>query len=143
MDERANRALRNFFRRLRANNPKSSIATVVIQATYAKNISEGSKIASSFELLYGQKPRIMAEFDVTEGNAVSIKDHVQNVAQRRLDTLVNNNTKKLTAVAVGDYVYFWRDKDRWLGPARVVEGGHNIVRILSDEQTLTSSLNRI
>ncbi len=44
---------------------------------------------------------------------------------------------------IGDYVYFWRDKSRWLGPARVVEISDHVVTLVHDEQTKTSSLNRV
>ncbi len=74
--ERANRTLRNFFRRIRAENQKSAVADILSEATYGKNICIGSKIASSFELLYGRKPRIM---DQPRSPAVTVDDHVKHV----------------------------------------------------------------
>ena len=40
-------------------------------------------------------------------------------------------------------MYFWRDKKRWQGPAKVVKVEGNIVTLTHDERTKTSSLNRV
>jgi len=141
--ERGNRTLRSFFRRLRAEKPKAAVSTILAEATYAKNICKGSKLASSFELQYGQRPRILQEFDVVNSKAVTVDEHVQNVSRTRLNRMVNSKPRSLPEINVGDFVYFWREKRRWLGPARVVKVTDNVVTIVHDERTMTSSLNRV
>ncbi len=110
------------------------------QATYGKNICVGNKGASSFELLYGRKPRVPGGQPSVP--AVAVADHVQKVANHRLNGMLRSNVRKPEKVRVGDYVYVWRDKSRWLGPARVVDISDHIVTLVLDEVTKTSSLNR-
>lgn len=57
--ESANAALRIFVNRISSMNKKSPIANILAEATYGKSIYNGSKLASSFELLYSMKPPIM------------------------------------------------------------------------------------
>ncbi len=59
--ESANKVLRSYFNRMRAADRKSPLTLVLAEATHGKNISRGSKLASSFELVYGQRPRILDE----------------------------------------------------------------------------------
>lgn len=141
--ERANRTLRNFFRRLRSEKPKVPLSSVLREATYAKNICKGSKLASSFELQYGQQPRIMQEFDVVNIPAVSVAEHIEKKTNDRLNKMVNTKPRSKTEIKVGDFVYYWRDNRRWLGPGRVIDVGTNVVTIVHDEKTLSSSFNRI
>ncbi len=49
--ESANATLRNYFNRIRAANKKATVADVLAEATYGKNINKGGKLASSYELL--------------------------------------------------------------------------------------------
>lgn len=118
--ERANRTLRIFFRRLRSEQQKTVLSKTLSEATYAKNIYKGSKMASSFQLLYGQPPRIMTDQDIFKIPAVKMAERVQDVAKKRLGKLVESKQRRQPEVSIGDYVYFWRDKLRWKGPARVV-----------------------
>jgi len=57
--EGANRILKAYFRRVRSADRKSSISTLLAEATYGKNICVGSKGASAFQLIYGRSPTIM------------------------------------------------------------------------------------
>eukprot|EP00171_Calliarthron_tuberculosum_P005577 IDg5577t1 len=50
--ESANRILKNYFRRIRAIDQRSTVSEVLSEAVYGKNICKGKKLASSFELLY-------------------------------------------------------------------------------------------
>lgn len=106
--ERANRMLRSFFRRIRAEKPKLAVSTILAKATVAKNICKGSKLASAFELQYGRKLRILQEFDVVNDVAVSIAEHGQSVLNNRLNRMINSKPRKFPDVSVGDYVCFWR-----------------------------------
>ena len=89
--ERGNRTLRNFFRRIRADKPKSNVSEILAEATFGKNICKGEKLASSFELLYGRKPHIMGEIELLSKSPISIADHVKDVTRRRLNTMLRKN----------------------------------------------------
>lgn len=141
--ERANRTLKSFFRRIRSDKPKSSVSEILREATYAKNICKGSKLASSFELLYCQKPRIIAEHDVVRETAITLDEHVADVAKKRVNDMVNSKPRKLPTISVGDYAFFWRDDKRWIGPGKVVHVGNVVVKIVYGEKTWTSSRNRL
>ncbi len=132
--ERANRTLRNFFMRTRAENQKSSIGDILAEATFGKNICVGSKAASSFDLLYGHKPRLMDSALQPHSPPVSISEHVKKVASQRINRMLRSNIRRTDPVKVGDYVYYWRDNARWLGPARVVDISDHIVTVIHDEQ---------
>ncbi len=141
--ERANRTLRNFFMRIRAENQKSSVGEILAEATFGKNICVGSKTASSFELLYGRKPRLLDSSSQPHSPPVTISEHVKAVANQRINRMLRSNIRRTDPVKVGDYVYYWRDNVRWLGPARVVDVSDHIVTVIHDEKVKTSSLNRV
>jgi len=143
MVERANRTLRSFFRRIQSASPKRSVSSILPEATYAKNICKGSKLTSSFQLLYGQHPRIMADIDVSKLDTVTLEAHVESVAKSKLMKMIDTKPVSAPDIKVGDYVNFWRDRERWIGPAQVVEVGDNIVKFVYGEKTMTSSFNRV
>ena len=141
--ERANRTLRSFFRRLRSEKQKLSVTCVLSEATYAKNICKGSRLTSSSQLLYGQHPRILAEHDILNTPVITLEEHVKNTAKNRMNKLINTRPRKKAVINVGDFIFYWRDKQRWLGPARVVEVDEQILKFVHDDQILTSSFNRV
>ena len=141
--ERGNRTLRSFFRRIRADKPKLNVSEVLAEATFGKNLCKGDKLASSFELLYGRKPRIMGEIELLSNSPVSIWEHVQDVSKRRINSMLRKNIRYTQKISPGDFVYFWRDGKRWVGPGQVIRVEGNIVTLTHDERTKTSSLNRV
>lgn len=131
-----------FFRRLRCDDKKSPLDYVLSEATYRKNITKGSKLASSFELLYARKLPTMERI-IDQNPIVSISEQVKDVPNRRLQKIMWYQVRKLPDVKIGDFVYFWQDKNGRFGPSKVIEITDNCVKILHDEKFKTSSFNCI
>ena len=51
--------------------------------------------------------------------------------------------RSASEITPGNFVYFWSDKLRWLGPARSVSINGNTATLIHDEQIKTSSLSRL
>ena len=141
--ERGNRTLRSFFRRVRSEMPQASVSEILSGALFGKNICKGQKIASSFELLYQRKPRTIGELELISDTPVSISEHIRDATNRRLSTMIRKQARFSPKIKPGDYVFFWRDGKRWMGPGKVVKIEGNLVTLVHDERTKTSSLNRV
>lgn len=63
--ECSNRTLRSFYHRISAVDAKSSVADVLSEASFEKNIYKESKLDSSYELIYSRKPRIIDYYQVS------------------------------------------------------------------------------
>eukprot|EP00171_Calliarthron_tuberculosum_P022319 IDg22319t1 len=140
--ESANRVLRSFFRRLRAIDHQAPIIDILAEATYGKNICKGQKLASSFELLYGNAPIIMNGYKPSS-DPISNKEQAIHTTKQRLNKMLRTKTRIDNNLKIGDYAYFWRDQARWLGPSRVINIQNGIVTLVHDERTKTSSMNRV
>ncbi len=141
--ESANRVLRNFVRCERSCKAEADIAAILEEAVYGKNMCKGSKLASYFELLYSRRPRVMNGVEVRSSPAITIEEHVKDVAKRGLQRMQTENTRDTPKVQKGDWVYFWRDLHRWIGPARVVGVQDSVITLVHDELTKNSSLNYV
>eukprot|EP00171_Calliarthron_tuberculosum_P023568 IDg23568t1 len=140
--ESANRMLRSYYRRIRAIDQRSPMSEILAEAVYGKNICKGKKMTCSFELLYSAHPRIM---DGYEPNRVSVtvEQQAQHTTRQRLTRMMRVNLLPETKIKIGDHVMYWRDKHRWLGPARVVSIIDGIVTLVDGERMKTSSINRV
>jgi len=141
--ESANRTLRSYFNRLRALDKKETVSNLVSEATYGKNICKGSKIASSFELLYSRKPRIMAEYSASLDSTATIEDHQAHQARNRLYKMMNRKVRFKEDIVPGDTVFFWRDKDKWVGPAPVVQVQDTVVTVSHNGKLKTSGISKV
>eukprot|EP00171_Calliarthron_tuberculosum_P018277 IDg18277t1 len=141
--ESANRTLRSYCRRLRSEDQKSSLADIVNEATFGKNIAKGSKLASSFELMYGKKPRIYDKYDDINASPITIEQNNRRTAQKRMNEMLRSNVRSYDDIKIGDHVYYWRDQHRWIGPALVVERNDTTVTVMHNKKLKTSSLNRV
>lgn len=142
--ERANRSIRECFNRIRATNMKAYLPDIVLEAAYGKNITIGSKIASSYELLYGHRPRIG---DLEEGqhkdNDQLLNDQIKRKSVQKLNTMNRSNVRPTCELSVGDHAYFWRDKKGWVGPSIVQKITPNYARVTYNGTEFLSSLNRV
>lgn len=57
--------------------------------------------------------------------------------------MIQSRNYPYDAVQIGDLVYFWRDNERWLGPASVIELGADNVTLTHNGYRKTHSMNRI
>ena len=48
---------------------------------------------------------------------ISLQDHIQDISKRRIKKMLRHKIRHVPPVKIGDFVYFLRDKNRWLGPA--------------------------
>eukprot|EP00171_Calliarthron_tuberculosum_P001417 IDg1417t1 len=117
--ESANRILRSYFRRIRG------------------------KLASSYELTFGQKPRILDKYDKLDTDIITVEQHNEQTAQKRINSMLRSQIREYDDVKLGDMVYFWRDNFRWLGPARVIERNETSVTVMHQNRRKTSGLSRI
>eukprot|EP00171_Calliarthron_tuberculosum_P023073 IDg23073t1 len=140
--ESANRTLRSYLRRLRATNHNYSITELLAEATYGKNLNVGKKRACAFELLYEKKPRVLPQY-IQGRKITSVSDQAEHASNQRLNRLLRENIRSVPQFNLGDFVFYWRDKKRWIGPARVIKIEDSVVTLVHGERTVTSSLNKI
>lgn len=57
--------------------------------------------------------------------------------------MLRTNIRPEPAIESGDYVYYWSDTERCLGPGRVIRVENNIVHIDHVVGMKTSSINRV
>lgn len=74
---------------------------------------------------------------------VTLADHVEHRSKKRLQKMVRFATRHQPSVHVGDWIYFWRDKNRWLGPAKIIRINDNVVTVNHNSVEKTTSLNRV
>ena len=141
--ERANRTLRQFFDRIRAYDKRSTIDMILAEATYGKNISIGSKTASSYELLFSKKPKISKEIDCQTGEIMTIDDENRHKTLRRLQNMLRSNVRTPQKFSIGQNVYFWRDNCGRNGPEIITELNEHYAIIVHNGKRITSSYNRI
>ena len=141
--ESANRTLRSYYRRLRSVDRKSSTASVVAGATFGKNISKGSKLASSYELVFGLKPRLMDELVIENPPIVTVEENNKHKSKQRLQRMLRSKSRVQGVISVGDLVYFWRDDERWLGPSQVIDLDEHKITIMHNGRKITASYSRV
>lgn len=116
-----------FFDRLRACDKKSLVESIVTEPTYGKNISKGSKLASSYELMFEQKPRIANGIDCSTRKIISIEERNSHSALKRLQCMLRNIIRKHPKFHIGQNVYIWRDNFGWIEPAKITSlEDHNV-----------------
>lgn len=140
--ESANRVLRMQFRCLRAVDAKSSVQELISEDTYAKNISKGQKLASSFELLYGRSPRLMDDFKVKNPPA-SVQEQAKHKAKQHMNRMMRANTRNISIIKPGDYVYFWRDMDEGWDLQKLKGVQKGVFTLIHNGLKKISSLNRV
>lgn len=140
--ESANKTLRSYYRRIRAVDQKSPLTDILAEAVYGKNICKGKKMACSFELLYNAHPRIMDGHEPIKDPA-TVEQQAEHTTRQRLTKMMRVNIRPETNIKVGDYVMYWRDSHRWLGPACVISIENDIITLIDGENTKTSSINRV
>lgn len=64
--------------------------------------------------MYAKKPTILQNVQ-SETPVVTIEEHVKDKSRRNIRYALRSNQR------IADYAYFYRDKDRWLRPAKVVK----------------------
>lgn len=90
--------------------------------------------------MYGMKPRLLPVQDGIVAPAVCNR----NTANQRMNRILRSKSRVVKdSIKPGDYVYYWRDNVRWLGPGKVISVLDGIVTIVHDERAKTSSLNRV
>eukprot|EP00171_Calliarthron_tuberculosum_P004750 IDg4750t1 len=139
--ECTNKIFRIFSRRIRADDQKSSVSEILSEAIYRKNICKGNKLASSFELLYRSKLRVPINYSDL-ADPVNIEDHHVHESRKRLNRMLRTNVRSKDSIQKGDYVYFCRDSERWIDPAKVVKVDKNVVHVIHGNGVKTSSINR-
>lgn len=140
--ENANRTLRSFYDRLRSCDKRSTGDYITAEAIYGKNISLGSKNVSAFELLYGRRPRILPALDEALPPPISVAEHAQNVARRRIQKMLRTPIHKTDDISIGDTVAIWRDASGWLAPARVTRVMPYYYEVIHNGRVKTSGINR-
>eukprot|EP00171_Calliarthron_tuberculosum_P003112 IDg3112t1 len=115
--ESANRVLRMHFRKIRASDHRSPLSDLLAEATYAKNINCGNKLASAFELL-------------TAAILPSL-----TIIKTRTNLNLVNSTWRLRIL-----LERWTQMDR---PCQVVSIINGVVSLIDGENIKTSSLNRV
>ncbi len=140
--ENANRTLRSFYNRIRLCDSRSPVDVIVKEAVYGKNISLGSKNASAFELLYGRRPRLIPLIDSRLAKPISIEQHAEDVARRRVRKMLRAPIYKVDKIDVGDTVAIWRDGSGWLFPARVTRVTPYYYEVVHNGRLKTSGINR-
>lgn len=119
------------------------MADIWYEAAYGKDIKLGSQLASAFELLYKQSPRLTG-IDPTNNNPLpTIEENNAHVARRRIYTMIRSNVRDPTIVQVNDEVYLWRDNIGWIGPARVSKVEKNGIEAWHNGSLKTASHNRV
>ena len=137
--ENGNKIIRTLFNKIRSASPNDSVELIAAQACYGKNISFGSKLASSFELMYGRKPNILLESSSTLPSAL-MEAFFSRIARQRLKKAIKSAPRYYDDINPGDFVKFYREKVGWLGPALVVGVNRNVVKVLHNERTKTCAL---
>ena len=140
--ERANRTLRTIFNRIRSFNQKSPLSEIVSEATFGKNITKGNKMASSYELIFGHKPRIFDEIDCQADKSINIEQENEHKSRSRLNTMLRSNVRKNPDFQIGQPVYIWRDNNGWIGPAKLFSLDRDSVTVIHNGALKTSSYNR-
>ena len=105
-------------------------------------MNKESKLASSFELLYAHKPPIMGGIEDSTP-VVSLDQHVEQRSRSRLHKMTRLGTRHQSCISIGDYVFFWREKSKWLGPSKVIRIDDNVVTVLNNGLPRSTSLNRV
>ena len=144
--EVANKILKSFFKRIQSSltNPsKFDLADAVAQACYAKNISFGSKLASSYELLFSVTPRIVPGTESKLVPPCTLEAFFSHQAKLKMLKASQAAPRNFKSIGVGDFVMFRREKDGWLGPARVVQVQGNIISFLHNERTKTAGISAV
>jgi len=57
--------------------------------------------------------------------------------------MMRSRTPRSSNISPGDFVHFWRDDFRWIGPAKVTKIMGTVVTLVHNERTKTSDLSRI
>lgn len=123
MIERANSSLRSIFDRLRLCNRQEQTVDLEQEEAYAKNINRGTRLASSFELLFNRPPHLT---DVNTQpqpatRVATIRENNTHILRQRVNKMIRSKVRDPSPILVNDNVYIWRDAQGWLGPARVTK----------------------
>lgn len=92
-------------------------------------------------MIYRTNPPIL-ECAEEKSHLVTVEKHFADISKRRIQKMMTDQIRENPKVKIGDYVYFWRDKSRWLGPAKSVQINDLSVKVIHDEK-ISSCFNRI
>lgn len=73
---------------------------------------------------------------------VTLAHHVDHRSKIRLQKMLRSATRHQPSIQVGDSIYFRRDNNRWLGPAKVKRINDNVATVHQHGVEKTTSLNR-
>lgn len=141
--ERANRAVRSYYNRLRACNPAVTTQLLVAEATFAKNICIGRSKASPFELIYGRSPLFTGDDTPARASPPTIEETAAQSAREKLNLMLRKNARRHQEVKVGDMVFIWRDNSGWIGPAPVTTVDEYQVTVRHNNYSKSASRNRV
>ena len=147
--ERANRTIRMYYDKLRLAHGKSSVHECVERATFAKNICRNADSVSPFERLYGRTANIMQGLpSIIHPNIASSLPNPNSVttsreSSKRVKRAIKSQLRCPIKPSIGDMVYFWRDKQRWLGPARVLNLGDHAALLNHNGHKKIADFSRI
>jgi len=92
--------------------------------------------------MYGRKPIILAGM-ADQSRVITLEEHIQDKSKRNIQKLLRHQTRPTYDFKVGEYVFFWRDKLRYVGPAKITSISGTVVNLTHNGYTKTSSLNRL
>ena len=138
--EGANRILKSYFQRIRSMDQKSCVQTILLEALFGKNICVGTKGTSAFQLLFGRSPTVM---QISNLPAPTLSDYQASQANHRISKMLRSRIPRHPSVIPGDFVYFWRDGERWVGPAKVISIEYPIVTIVHNSRKKSADISRI
>lgn len=101
-----------------------------------------SKGASAFELLYNRRPPLHPQLDANLPPPITVQEHVQQMARRRLLKMLRSRIYEPETFEVGDRVAIYRDGPGWLRPARIVEVTPHHVIVDHKDRRKSSGFNR-
>jgi Reverse transcriptase (RNA-dependent DNA polymerase) len=135
--EAGNRILRMFYRRIRMAERQLTPLQAVENAVYGKNCCTGSKGSSSYELWFGNSPKV-TEISPTLKAAYDAKQ-----ARTRIFRAIRPGHRGYEDVKVGEYVQFFREKKGWSTPCIVVSVSRNIVTVIHNNLHKTAARSSI
>ena len=71
-----------------------------------------------------------------EKPVVTIEEHVKD------KNMLRSKARNINHIKLGDYVMYYRDIQKWVGPAKVVKIYGPLLYLIHNEQTVTASFNR-
>ena len=141
--ERGNGVVKAIFERVSKGHENVPLSMRVSHAVFVKNTLFGSKKASSYELVYNIPVSVSGSASMLPHNLR--KSYIKAAASRKISCIMNARARSLTPFCLGEYVYFYRAGQGFVGPAkisRIPEKG-NIIHVRYAGREFTRPRNQI